>query len=65
MRELVKEKKKSQLKYDQMVLYTIKNLLPIKDILKTLPSSGISNYIKIVQRQSSRKTAVKGLGKTE
>ena len=65
MRELVKEKKKSQLKYDQMVLYTIKNLLPIKDILKTLPSSGISNYIKIVQRQRSRKTAVKGLGKTE
>ena len=30
-----------------MVLYTIKNLLPIKDILKTLPSSGINNYIKI------------------
>ena len=27
-----------------MVLYTIKNLLPIKDILKTLPSSGINNY---------------------
>ena len=48
-----------------MVLYTIKNLLPIKDILRTLPSSGISNYIKIVQRQRSRKTAVKGLGKTE
>ena len=30
-----------------MVLYTIKNLLPIKDILKTLPSSGVNNYIKI------------------
>ena len=30
-----------------MVLYTIKNLLTIKDILKTLPSSGINNYIKI------------------
>ena len=29
-----------------MVLYTIKNLLPVKDILKTLPSSGINNYIK-------------------
>ena len=39
-----------------MVLYTIKNLLPIKDILKTLPSSGINNYIKILQRQCSRKT---------
>ena len=30
-----------------MVLYTIKTLLPVKDILKTLPSSGINNYIKI------------------
>ena len=48
-----------------MVQYTIKNLLPIKDILKTLPSSGMSNYIKIFQRQCSRKTAVKELGKME
>ena len=39
-----------------MVLYTIKNLLPTKDILKTLPSSGINSYIKILQRQCSRKT---------
>ena len=31
-----KEQKKSQLKYYQMVLYTIQNLLPVKDILKTL-----------------------------
>ena len=46
-----------------MVLYTIENLLPIKDILKTLLSSGISNYIKIEQRQRSRKTAVKELEK--
>ena len=30
-----------------MALYTIKNILPTKDILKTLPSSGINNYIKI------------------
>ena len=30
-----------------MVLYTVKNLLPIKDILKVLPSSGVNNYIKI------------------
>ena len=30
----VKEQKKSQLKYYQTVLYTIKNLLHIKDILK-------------------------------
>ena len=30
-----------------MVLYAIKNLLPIKDILKTLPSSRDNNYIKI------------------
>ena len=39
--------KKSQLTYYQMVLYIIKNLSPIKDILRTLPSSGINNYIKI------------------
>ena len=62
----VKEQKKSQLlKYYLMVLYTIKNLLPIKDILKTLPSSGINNYIKILQRQCSRKTAVKELAKMQ
>ena len=48
-----------------MVLYTIKNLLPIKDILKTLPSGGINNYINILQRQCSRKTALKKLGKME
>ena len=42
-----------------------KNLIPIKDILKTLPSSGINNYNKVLQRQSSRKTAVKELGKME
>ena len=46
-----------------MVLYTIKNLLSIKDILKTLPSSGIYNYIKIQQKQRSRKAGVKKLGK--
>ena len=59
----VKKQKKSQLKYYQMVLYTIKNLLPVKDALKTLPSSGINKYIKILQRQRSRKMAVKVLGK--
>ena len=41
--KFVREQKKSQLKYYQMILYTINNLLPIKDISKTLPSSGI-NY---------------------
>ena len=45
--KVVKEQKKSQLTYYQLALYTIKNVLPIKDILKTLPSSGINNYIKI------------------
>ena len=65
MIKIVKEQKKSQLKYYEMVLYTTKNLLPIKDILKTLPSSGINNYIKILQRQRSRKTVVKELGKME
>ena len=48
-----------------MVLYTIKILLPTKDILKRLPSSGIKNYIKILQRQCSRKTAVQELSKME
>ena len=48
-----------------MVLYTIKNLLPIKDILKTLPSSGINNYIKNLPRQCSRKAAVKEISKIE
>ena len=38
--------KKGRLKCYQMVLYTIKNLLPTKDILKILPSSGINGYIK-------------------
>ena len=48
MIKFVKEQNKSQLKVNsQMVLYTIKNLLPIQDILKTLPSSGINNYTKI------------------
>ena len=66
MIKLVKEQKKSQLKLKyQMVLYTIKNLLPIKDILKTFPPSGINNYIKILQRQGSRKTVGKELGKME
>ena len=41
--KIVKEQKESQSKYDQMVIYTIKNFLPLKDILKTVPSSGINN----------------------
>ena len=48
-----------------MVLYKLKTYCLIKDILKTLPSSGIHNYVKILQRQCSRKTAVKELGKME
>ena len=63
MIKLDKEQKKNHLKYYQMVLYTTKNLLSIKDILKTLPSSSINNYIKILQRPCSRKTAVKELDK--
>ena len=65
MIKLVKEHKKSQLKYYQMALYTIKNLLTIKDTLKTLPSSGINNYIKILQRQRFRKTVMKELDEME
>ena len=48
-----------------MVLYAVKNLLPIKNILKAVHSSGINNYIKILERQCSRKTAVKELGTME
>ena len=47
MIKLVKEQKKNELKHDDMIWYTIKVLLPIKDILKTLLPSGINNYIKI------------------
>ena len=65
MIKLVKEQKKGQLKYYQVVLYTTNNLLPRTDILKTLPSSGINNYIKTLQRQRFRKTVVKELGKME
>ena len=65
MIKFVKKQQKSQLKYYQMALYTIKNVFPIKDILKTLPSSGINSYIKILQRQLSRKTAAKELEKME
>ena len=46
-----------------MALYTIKNLLPVKDILKILLSSGNNKYLKILQRQRSEKIAVKELGK--
>ena len=46
MIQIYKEEK-GPLKCYQMVLYTIKNLLPTKDILKILPSSGINGYIKI------------------
>ena len=65
MIKLVKEEKKSQIKYYQMALYTIKNLLPLKYLLKTRPSSGINDYIKILQKQHSRKTALKELRKME
>ena len=34
-----------------MVLYTIKNLLPIKDTLKTVPSGGISKDSVLEKQQ--------------
>ena len=46
-RENLSKIKKSQLKCYQMVLYAIKNILPGKNVLKTLPSSSINNYINI------------------
>ena len=45
-----------------MVLYKSKNLLAIKDILKTLPSCAINKYMK---NSGERTTAVKELGKME
>ena len=30
-----------------MVLYAVENILPRKNVLKTLPSSSINNYINI------------------
>ena len=32
-----------------MVLYIIKNLLPVKHILKTLPSNDFNKYIKMLK----------------
>ena len=47
-----------------MVLYTIKNLLPIKDTLKTVPSRGNINYIKFEKaafyKKSSKETRQNG-----
>ena len=46
-----------------MILYTVKNLLLIKDILKALPPSGINCYFKIWKNSIPKKPAVKELGK--
>ena len=59
MIKVVKKHRKSQLKCYQMVLYTIKKLLPIKYLLQILQSTGINNYIS----KLSRKTTVKELDK--
>ena len=47
-----------------MVLDTTKNVLLIKDTLKTFPFRGINNYIKI-GTQRSRKTTVNEVNKME
>ena len=44
--KLVKEQKKSKLKNYQMVLGTIKNLLPIKDILTRLHPAVLTITLK-------------------
>ena len=59
MIKFAREHKKSQLKYYQTLLYTIKNLLSRKDILKTLQSSGFNNYIQnckncVLEKQPGR-----------
>ena len=38
-----------------MVLYTIKSLLPIKDMLKTLPFIAINKYIKMRENNALKK----------
>ena len=43
-----------------MVLHTIKNLLPMKYILKSLPSGGIKNYIKMRKNNVLEKLKEKG-----
>ena len=43
-----------------MILHTIKNVLLIKDILKTLPSSGINNNIKIFAKKAFQKNNGEG-----
>ena len=48
-----------------MVLYTIKSLLPVKDILKTLPSSGSNKYIKIFAKTAFQKNIGEGTQKME
>ena len=45
--KLSKSKGESQVKSHQMISYTVNNLVSVKDILKTLPSNGINNYIKM------------------
>ena len=54
--KFAKELKKTQLTYYQMVLYTIKKLLPIKNILRTLPFSGISED-SVLEKQQWRSSA--------
>ena len=64
MIKVVKLQKKSQLKYYQEVPYTTKNLLLLKDILKTLTTSGINNFIRI-GKDGILETTVKELEKIE
>ena len=52
MIKVVQEQKVSQITYYQMVLYIIKNLLPLKNILKAIPSSDINNYIRFKKTTS-------------
>ena len=60
-----KAKKKGLVKYDKMVLYATQNLLLMKDILKTLPSSGINNSIKTQKDGVLEKQQWRTLGKID
>ena len=44
--KFVREQKKIQLKYYEMIVYALEYVLAIINILKVLPCNGINNYMK-------------------
>ena len=66
MIKFIKEQKKSQLKFYEMdgTIYN-KKCIAYKRYIKNTPIQWYLQLIKILQRQRSRKTIVKELGKME